>query len=135
MKNIVCFTQDTFDELKGILNTQTIELGEQTLRVLNSISWQLKRCADAWEGSTVEKEVEEKSEKPKPKNIGKARNASQPQWTPEEDEMLMNLVEVIGPRWSLIYKTKKLPGRTPGAIGSRYFYLSRNQETLRKIGN
>lgn len=28
----------------------TVELGPQTLMVLNSISWQLKRLADSWEG-------------------------------------------------------------------------------------
>ena len=135
MKNIVSLTPDTLDAIKAIVAVDpeifkpltTIELGEQTLRVLNSISWQLKRMADAWESGKDRQEVVDENEnakaKPKKDRV-KANNASQPKWTPEEDDILMKLVEVIGPRWALIARTKKLPGRSPASIGSRYIYIS-----------
>ena len=125
----VGLTQETINAIKAIMvispevirQFTTIELGENTLRVLNSISWQLKRLADAFD-----KEGEKKVETPTPapgKNAVKARNASQPLWTPEEDKTLLELVEYFGPSWALIEKTKKLSGRTAASIGSRYAYL------------
>lgn len=44
-------------------------------------------------------------------------------WTPEEDELLINKYNQIGPKWSLISKSFK--NRTDINIKSRYIYLMR----------
>lgn len=99
-------------------NHRLVTIDGQTLITLMEIAKHIKRLADAWEGDKPE--PQEKMElTPAQRNV-KSQNAKQQPWTPEEDNVLLELVDFFGPKWVTISKTKKLSGRTPSAIGSRY---------------
>ena len=54
-------------------------------------------------------------------------NVKKGNFTPEEDMMIFNIFQNIGPKWALI--SKYLPGRTENSIKNRFY------STLRKINN
>ena len=115
MKHIVNLADTSF----------TVELGPETIKVFNSISWQLKRLADAWEGT---KKEDGKTTLTPAQIAVRSKNASSKSWTPEEDERLLKMVELLGMNWVTIHKTNKFPGRIPSAISSRYHNELKNKE-------
>ena len=50
------------------------------------------------------------------------------EWTPEEDELVLGLVELIGTKWSEI--VKHLPGRDPNAIKNHFYSNMRRRRRM-----
>jgi hypothetical protein len=52
-------------------------------------------------------------------------------WTPEEDDLLKQQYELIGPKWSLLRQF--FPGRTDLNIKNRFVFLTRNSPDFRLL--
>lgn len=52
-------------------------------------------------------------------------------WTPQEDELLMNKFNELGPKWVTI--TQYLPGRSDTSIKNRWLLLTKQKATTTKM--
>ena len=111
MKHTVTLTDKTF----------TVELGPETIRVFNSISWQLKRLADAWEGNSKSTPEVKQDEDKDDVDISSFRI-----WTDEEIEKAISLYNE-GNNMEQI--AEHFPGRTANGV---YYALLRRGIKVRK---
>ena len=95
----------------------------ETLNGINEIARQLKRLADAWNGTEKSEKTEKTAEK-----VSIPNNGIQVVWSAEEDRKLLSIVNLIGPRWVKISETGILPGRTPAAMSARYNNVLKNRK-------
>ena len=58
--------------------------------------------------------------------------AKQGDWTPEEDELILTLVELIGTKWSMI--VKHLPGRDANGIKNHFYSNVRRRQRMKHRG-
>lgn len=102
----------------------TVELGPETIKVFNSISWQLKRLADAWEGTTKSKpEVKQDEEKDE---IDEIDRSSFRIWSDEEIDKAIALYNEGN---NIEQIAEHFPGRTANGV---YYALLRRGIKVRK---
>ena len=63
-----------------------------------------------------------------PSNSAVSPEVKKGDWTPEEDELVLVLVELIGTKWSEI--VKHLPGRDPNGIKNHFYSNMRRRRRM-----
>jgi hypothetical protein len=63
-----------------------------------------------------------------PSNHAASPGVKKGHWTPEEDELVLGLVETIGTKWSEI--VKHLPGREPNGIKNHFYSNMRRRRRM-----